>query len=256
MNLAQEEPVRLAPRVDTVRRLYLLSGNLCAFPNCNQLMYDENGNFVGKICHIEAAMPGGERFNPNMTNEERRKFENLVLMCEQHHIETNKVHEYPVVKMKEIKKNHENKFSSDVIVQKIINGLKDYTKIYNNYSKVSNLENLYNTISYHFNSNYTRNIEQVEEDVEAFNEAIERYLNLSLASRRVFLIALSRSHHPITSYNNEDEETLYVDFREVANVMGQPYYNIEQYIHEIESNGLMAIHEVDINSYTTENRYI
>ena len=104
MNLAQEEPVRLAPRVDTVRRLYLLSGNLCAFPNCNQLMYDENENFVGKICHIEAAMPGGERFNPNMTNEERRKFENLVLMCEQHHIETNKVHEYPVVKMKEIKK--------------------------------------------------------------------------------------------------------------------------------------------------------
>ena len=68
MNPNTEVPVRLAPSSRVLRRIYSLSGNLCAFPECRQLMFDENGNFVGKVCHIEAAMPGGERFNSKMSN--------------------------------------------------------------------------------------------------------------------------------------------------------------------------------------------
>lgn len=41
---------------------------------------DEMGNFIGQICHIEAAEEGGERFKPIMTNEERRAFDNLMHM--------------------------------------------------------------------------------------------------------------------------------------------------------------------------------
>lgn len=51
-------------------------------------MVGDNGNFIGQICHIEAAEEGGERFNPNMTNEERRAFDNLMLMCYEHHVVT------------------------------------------------------------------------------------------------------------------------------------------------------------------------
>lgn len=48
-------------------------------------MIDLAGHFVGQLCHIEAAEPGGERFNHVMTNEQRRAFENLTLICYAHH---------------------------------------------------------------------------------------------------------------------------------------------------------------------------
>ena len=59
---------RLAPRGETLRELFLKSGNLCAFPGCASLMMNAEGVFVGQVCHIEAAEVGGERFNPSMTN--------------------------------------------------------------------------------------------------------------------------------------------------------------------------------------------
>ncbi|KIU11162.1 hypothetical protein SC09_Contig24orf00043 [Bacillus subtilis] len=59
---------------------------------------------MGEICHIEAAMPGGERFYPNQTNEERRDFDNLMMLCLDHHKITNNVDKYPVEKLQEMKK--------------------------------------------------------------------------------------------------------------------------------------------------------
>ncbi|HCG7110636.1 TPA: hypothetical protein NJ338_004493 [Vibrio parahaemolyticus] len=103
------EPVkRLNPTPNTRRELFLLSRNECAFPGCSHRMIDENGHYIGKICHIEAANIGGERFNPNQTNEERRHFSNLVLMCGTHHDITNDVIRYSVSTMKKIKSDHES----------------------------------------------------------------------------------------------------------------------------------------------------
>lgn len=76
------EPVkRLTPEKETLRELYLKSGNLCMFPECTERMINANGVFIGQVCHIEAAEDGGERFNEKQTNEERRHFSNLMLMC-------------------------------------------------------------------------------------------------------------------------------------------------------------------------------
>ena len=85
-----EEPKRLEPTKETIRELFAKSGNICAFTGCNRLMIDEDGTFIGQICHIEGVK--GERFNPKMTNEERRAPENLMLMCHEHHIKTNNEH--------------------------------------------------------------------------------------------------------------------------------------------------------------------
>ena len=73
-----EEAKRLAPKSETLRELFLRSGNLCAYPGCNKLMLSESAKFVGQLCHIEAAEKGGERFNENMTNEQRRAAANLI----------------------------------------------------------------------------------------------------------------------------------------------------------------------------------
>jgi len=59
------------------------------------------------MCHIEAANVDGERFNPNQTNEQRRTFENLILLCGTHHTITNDIAIYTVAKMKEMKSSHE-----------------------------------------------------------------------------------------------------------------------------------------------------
>ena len=87
---------------------------MCAFQGCTQPLIDSNGLYVGETCHIEAALPGGERFNPNMTNEERRHRDNLILMCGRHHKVTNDVDAWPVERLKALKKGHEDQFDEAV----------------------------------------------------------------------------------------------------------------------------------------------
>ncbi len=80
-----EIPRRLMPTASVARDLYLRSGNRCAYPGCDQALMTADEVLVGRIAHIEAALPGGPRFRASMTNEERRSFENLLLMCGTHH---------------------------------------------------------------------------------------------------------------------------------------------------------------------------
>jgi hypothetical protein len=74
-------------------------------------MMNEQGVFIGQLCHIEAAEPGGQRFNPSMTNENRRDVANLMLMCYEHHQVTNDASEYTVKKLRGMKRDHEQRFA-------------------------------------------------------------------------------------------------------------------------------------------------
>jgi hypothetical protein len=107
-----EKAKRLSPTPETLRELFLKSGNFCAYPNCTHLMMNVDGVFIGQICHIEAAVEGGERFNELMTNEERRAFSNLMLMCYAHHQVTNDIDEYDAPKLQKMKAEHEGRFAS------------------------------------------------------------------------------------------------------------------------------------------------
>lgn len=121
-----EKVKRLAPKGDTLRHLFLKSGNLCAFPGCGHLMMNSEGVFIGQVCHIEAADEGGERFNPSMSNEDRRAVSNLMLMCYAHHQTTNDVTRYTVEKLQQMKKDHENRFSRPD--RAILESLTDWTE--------------------------------------------------------------------------------------------------------------------------------
>lgn len=101
---------RLAPKIDVLRALFARSGNQCAFPGCTQPLINAKDKFIAQVCHIEAASEGGERYNPNGNDEYRRSYENLLLLCYPHHIETNDVDEYPVERLLEIKREHEQMF--------------------------------------------------------------------------------------------------------------------------------------------------
>lgn len=102
---------RLTPKIEVLRALFARSGNQCAFPGCTQPLINHKNKFIGQICHIEAALPGGERYNPSQSDEVRRSYSNLLLMCYPHHIETNDVNDYSVEKLSDIKFNHEKKFA-------------------------------------------------------------------------------------------------------------------------------------------------
>src|SRR5699024_11234348 len=68
----RKKMTRLAITRKTLIPLFAKSGNVCAFPGCTHELVTARNLFVGQICHIEAANPGGQRYNPNSTDEERR----------------------------------------------------------------------------------------------------------------------------------------------------------------------------------------
>lgn len=95
----------------TVRRLDTLSGNQCAAPTCDKPLIAKDGkSIISKICHIEAASVEGARYNSNMSDDDRRHFDNLILLCDEcHTIIDNKENEseYPVTLLKKWKKDHD-----------------------------------------------------------------------------------------------------------------------------------------------------
>jgi len=82
----------LAPSLPTIKRLYAVSGNVCAFPSCpNPLVDEASGTVTSEVCHIKGHNPGtgnrrgSARYDSNQTPTERHGFQNLILMCSNHH---------------------------------------------------------------------------------------------------------------------------------------------------------------------------
>jgi hypothetical protein len=101
---------RLTPTRETLIALFAKSGNVCAFPGCTHELVTPRNLFVGQVCHIEAASAGGQRYNSESTDEERRSFENLLLLCYRHHKETDDVQTYSAHVLREMKCRHESQY--------------------------------------------------------------------------------------------------------------------------------------------------
>ena len=97
-----------APTERDVKRLFALSLNQCAFPNCITPIFGLRDEMVGEICHIKAQSPNGPRYDPHQSETERHGFENLVLLCRNHHkIVDDNPAEYSVEWLRDIKRRHE-----------------------------------------------------------------------------------------------------------------------------------------------------
>jgi len=51
------------PTETTIKRLFAVSGNRCAFPGCTAVLVT-GGVVTGEICHIKAQNPQGPRYDP------------------------------------------------------------------------------------------------------------------------------------------------------------------------------------------------
>ncbi len=120
------------------KKLYALSGNQCAKPDCNnKIILSSN---VGEIIHIHALNPGGLRHDPSMADEERNHIENLMVLCRICHKNVDdpaNLDIYPANLLKDWKKNHERKireivFKDSSLLQIVIDKISKLDDIENN----------------------------------------------------------------------------------------------------------------------------
>jgi hypothetical protein len=73
----------------TKRLLALRTGNRCSNPGCRAptsgpCQRQDKSITAGDAAHITAASPSGPRFDPELTSDERRGFENGIWLCVLH----------------------------------------------------------------------------------------------------------------------------------------------------------------------------
>ena len=96
--------------LNTIKKLYALSGNKCAKPDCQRELI-KDGTQLGEIAHICAASPNGPRYDASMTDDERRDYANLILLCgDCNKIVDENPEKYPVSLLREWKQAHESRF--------------------------------------------------------------------------------------------------------------------------------------------------
>ena len=210
-----------------MRELYIKSGNECAYPGCHNVLVDENGKFVGEVCHIEAAMPGGERFNPNMTNEERRSFGNLMLMCHHHHVVTDDVKKYNVEKLKEMKRNHEAKYSG--IIGQMMNSITDYGMSLE-YAPCCNCKKISRILDWGLTD------EENRENAAVLDKHLQKMLDLPIETRRLLGIMVMRSY--------KDHCGCIVPIHEIEKATGLKPESIIQNIEILERRRIAS--EIDV----------
>jgi hypothetical protein len=96
-----------SPSAATLKRLFALSGNCCAFPKCRTSLVLGH-TLVGEVCHIKGAKLGSARYDPDQPPAERHAYDNLILLCAVHHtvIDDDEI-AYTVDRLKALKVSHE-----------------------------------------------------------------------------------------------------------------------------------------------------
>lgn len=99
-------------RKNTSDRVYKALFNtarcICTNPECNYDLGSEAAN-IGEAAHICAASPGGPRYDPNQSQEERDGIDNLILLCRNCHRkidDPNTSEQYPVERLRNWKSAH------------------------------------------------------------------------------------------------------------------------------------------------------
>lgn len=74
----------------TIKLVAFRTGNRCAFPGCDDRLIEpgtalDEPVILGEIAHIRGENPGAARYDASMTNAERQRHDNLMVLCRRHH---------------------------------------------------------------------------------------------------------------------------------------------------------------------------
>ena len=118
---------RLSIKTKTLKHIFALTGNQCAFPDCEHELFDGDV-FVAQVCHIYPANSNWPRFDKSRSDEQNREFSNLLVLCYKHHkIVDNVESPYTAKQMKEIKYCREVTFKGKPVLL--------------NFAKIENIQN-------------------------------------------------------------------------------------------------------------------
>jgi len=158
----------------TLKELLAKSGNQCAFLNCTHPIINEDGLLVANLCHIEAVSEKGQRYNHDQTVEERNHFDNLLFLCYRHHKETDNVEEYTVEKLKQIKIQHEIKYSETNFknIDYIARQIKDY---WDEIERINTEEHVFEEFKIEIDKN--SNHEELLTEIRKSLDTIEKFIS-------------------------------------------------------------------------------
>lgn len=97
----------------TQKMLWGRAAGRCSMPNCRLDLYEsetetDDPTVVGENCHIVGESDDGPRADPEMPEERRNSYSNLILLCRNHHkIVDAQTEKYTVPILTKIKEDHE-----------------------------------------------------------------------------------------------------------------------------------------------------
>jgi len=187
------------------------------------------GVFVGQVCHIEAAEPGGERYNEDQTNEHRRKVSNLLSMCYDHHIETNDVVKFPVERMRRIKAEHEKTFSD--VVGSMLLTVTDHTTLTDPIFAL-NLEAMNRLLKWESSHS------ELQDAVSELKKITKRLAKIPEPSRQLFLIVVNRGR-------SAEYGDLQVSLPEIAQATNLTSGELRDCFSILDSHGFTQDNDID-----------
>ncbi|MFE5788382.1 hypothetical protein JXX30_00410 [Rhodococcus erythropolis] len=121
-----DENPRLRILDSTLKNLFALTGNRCAFTGCQHSIINDTGQVVAQVAHIHGVKPKAARFDASVSAERLRDASNLLVLCGEHHITTDDVSVYTVEVMRDMKAAHENRFGG--LISGLRSEISDLTK--------------------------------------------------------------------------------------------------------------------------------
>lgn len=113
-----KKPTRLKIKPTVMRELLLASGGRCAMDRCGDPLISATRGWIGTVAHIIGAEEDGPRGKSDLTPEQRRNYDNLILMCANHGREVDAPDtgeaNFPVAMLRQLKEAHEQKISEAV----------------------------------------------------------------------------------------------------------------------------------------------
>ncbi len=181
---------RLKPKPETLRKLYIFSGNMCAMPDCKNVLIDKDGTWLGEVAHIHAASDGGPRANPNLSPEERRSADNLILICSICHTKIDsKGTQYSAEQLLEIKAEHEAIYRNGLQQAELKDCVDEYTpKLPDSLGALGIM----------------RSDEEYEDVRELLENVTDRLAIVPLSTRKFLVKCLRRSSRPKYSHRREE----------------------------------------------------
>jgi hypothetical protein len=231
---------RLPPKLSTLRKIYVLSGNQCAKPGCNTVLVNSNSSFVASVCHIYAAEENGPRPNKDLTPEQKRLPENLILLCKIcHEIVDAEEEKYPAKVLKQWKSDREMVFSEigDTLRISYLDQITDER----DHIPLRPLRDLDRYTEFLDRNNCSHCID--EDRLVKLNSYVESLRNLTLNDRSLLVKIVEAALSIPSATNNQYGLEVHPDDLKVLRIDGRPLSNhrIKKFADTLERHGIGLI---------------